>query len=252
MSKTYHILNGGALVDRFTEAAIPGEVVVARECLIEGDLSGDTPEEFYQARAAYLDRTYNEDSKDYFTEVASEFQKLQAAPDGSEFNLWFGYDLFCQANMWFVLSLLQGLPIQKQVFIVYPTFTPDIWQDFGRATPADLVACFHQRVAFTDNDLQLATYLWQAYKQADLTELSNLSQQQSACFPYLAEVCRAHIERFAPPNEKGRPERVVAEILASGHKQFPEVFKEFYKREGIYGFGDVQVKRIYDQALQNQ
>jgi hypothetical protein len=251
MSNTYHVLNGDALVDRFNEAGIPGEMVVARECLVEGELSGDTPEEFYQTRAAYLGAAYHENPKDYFTEVAGEFEKLRQAADGTEFNLWFGYDLFCQANLWFVLSLLQSSPLQKQVYIVYPTFTPDIWQDFGGATPADLVTCFQKRVAFTGKDLQLGANLWQAYKEADLAELQRLAQQTSDCFPYLEEVCRAHLERFPTTNQKGRPERVVANLLAEGYTSFPQLYQEFFKREGVYGFGDLQVKRIYDQALLN-
>jgi hypothetical protein len=28
---------------------------------------------------------------------------------------------------------------------------------------------------------------------------------------------------------------------------FGEVFKEFNKRESIYGFGDLQVKRLFDE-----
>ena len=38
----YHILNGDALIDRFSATGLKGEMVVARESLIEGDLSGDT------------------------------------------------------------------------------------------------------------------------------------------------------------------------------------------------------------------
>ena len=57
---TYHILNGDALVDRFVTTGIEGEVVIARECLIEGDLSGKDLEEFFKVRAAYLAQTYGE------------------------------------------------------------------------------------------------------------------------------------------------------------------------------------------------
>src|SRR3712207_6301561 len=98
---TYHVLNGDALVDRFLDTGLSGEMVVARECLIEGDLSGSTRDAFYLARANYLALAYNEVQKNYFEEVASEFEKLTTAPSPSEFNLWFGYDLFCRANLWF-------------------------------------------------------------------------------------------------------------------------------------------------------
>ena len=59
----YHILNGDALIDRFSATGLKGKMVVARECLIEGDLTGDKPEEFYQTRANYLAAKYGESKK---------------------------------------------------------------------------------------------------------------------------------------------------------------------------------------------
>lgn len=250
----YHILNGDALVDRFVATGLKGERVVARECLIEGDLSGDTIAAFYQARAHYLEATYNESSTHYFKDVVPEFEKIRAATDASEFNLWFGYDLFCQANMWFVISLIQSLPVQKQIFVVYPSHLSrnDIWKDFGKASPAQLVSCFDNRVLFTDTDLQLATELWEAYKNNDFTSLSRLSKQPSACFPYLEEVCQAHIDRFPAEGGKSRPERAIEALLADAPADFPAVFVEFFRQQGVYGFGDQQVKRIYDKVRQNR
>jgi hypothetical protein len=243
---TYHILNGDALVDRFLATGLQGEVVVARECLIEGDLSGDTPDAFYRSRANYLTATYGESVSGYFDRVANEFEKLRKAPDPSEFNLWFGYDLFCRANMWFVLSLLHHMSINKQVYIIYPSHltAANVWQDFGRATVEDLISCYNNRIEVPDKDLLFANELWNAYKKNDLTKLKELSQQPSACFPYLEE-------RYATGDAKGRPERVIEEILTGSNTEFWHVFKEFFKREGIYGFGDTQVKKIYDRVSQN-
>lgn len=251
---TYQVLNGDALVDRFLATGLSGEMVVARECLVEGDLSGDTRQEFYHTRATYLATAYKEVKKSYFDEVASEFEKLTTAPGPSEFNLWFGYDLFCRANMWFVLSLLQKLPIDKQIFVVYPSHLKggDVWLDFGGATPEQLISCYKNRIAFTNKDLQLAGELWHAYRHNDVASLSELAKQPSAGFPYLEEVCRAHIARFPDHSGKGRPEKVIEELLEGPKQDFPSVFAAFFKREGIYGFGDEQVKRIYDKVVRNR
>jgi hypothetical protein len=250
---TYHVLNGDALMDRFLTAGLSGEIIVARECLIEGDLSGDTRDAFYHIRSNYLAATYNVVQKHYFDKVASEFEKLTAAPSPSEFNLWFGYDLFCRTNMWFVLSLLQELPIDKEIFVVYPSYLgdSDIWLDFGNATAGQLISCYNNRIAFTGKDLQLANELWKAYKHNDLSTFEQLSRESSACFPYLKDVCQAHIDRFGDGSGKGRPERVVEQLLEGSEKDFPSLFEAFFKREGVYGFGDLQVKRIYDKVMQN-
>jgi hypothetical protein len=254
MYMIFHVLNGDALVDRFVATGLQGEMVVMRECLIEGDLSGDTLDALYLTRANYLTKAYSEVQKSYFDEVVSEFNKLSAAPDESEFNLWFGYDLFCNANMWFVLSLLQGLSISKRIYVVYPSYLTgnDVWQDFGGASPDDLLKSYNKRIPFAKSDLQLAAALWEAYKHTDLVPLALLSKQPSICFPYLEEVCRAHIERFTDYGGKGRPEKIVEELIAGGETGFPIVFSSFFKRAGVYGFGDLQVRRIYDKVMQSK
>src|SRR5260221_5854850 len=248
---TYHVLNGDALTERFLATGLPGETVITRECLIDGSLSGDTLSEFYQTRAKYIKDTYNEPEKGYYAGVVKEFEKLSGAADHSGFNLWFGYDLFCRANMWFILSLLNNLQIKKEIFVVYPSYleADEIWKDFGSATPGDLMACFKERIKFSDEDLALGNNLWNAYKNNDLAVLGNLSKQNSGCFPYLHEVCRAHIERFPGNNEKSRPEKVIEEIIQNETRDFHSVFSKFFSREGIYGFGDSQVKQIYDKVM---
>jgi hypothetical protein len=251
---TYHILNGDALVERFRATSLQGEMVIIRECLIEGNLQGDTLTEFYQTRAKFIEKTYDEGQSQYYARVVSEFEKILAAPDGSEFNLWLGYDLFCRANMWFVLSLLNSLPITKQVFAVYPSYLQgsDVWRDFGGATAEDLRNYFNAKIPFDEADLRLGADLWAAYKKGDLIRLEVLSKQHSRCFPYLEEVCKAHIERFPKNGGRGRPEQVIADIVLNQTSDFNRLFIEFFKRQGIYGFGDAQVKQHYDKVIHNR
>ncbi len=49
----------------------------------------------------------------------------------------------------------------------------------------------------------------------------------------------------------GKPEDLIREIIRkSGAKSFGPIFREFHDKHAIYGFGDLQVKRLYD-AVQN-
>ncbi len=130
----YHILNGGSLAESFPSANLDGEIIVDREALIEGDLQGTDLAEFWKTRAAYIGIP----TAEYYDKVVTEFDKILNAPDNSEFNLWFEFDLFCQVNMWFVLSLIADLPIRKTVYAVYSSFLPrddkNFWNAFGPAT----------------------------------------------------------------------------------------------------------------------
>ncbi len=245
----WHILNGGSLAESFPSTNLDGEIIIDHEALIDGDLQGNDLAEFWKTRAAYIGIP----AAEYYDKVVTEFDKILNAPDNTEFNLWFEYDLFCQANMWFVLSLIADLPIKKKVYAVYSSFLSrndkNFWNGFGRATTDQLKQAFNDRILFTENDIQLGKQLWKAYKNASLAELKTLSENQSSRFPYLQEVVEAHIDRFPNKGEKGRPEKVLEEIIHTHPADFHTVFREFWKRESIYGFGDTQLKHLYDKVL---
>ncbi len=245
----YHVLNGDALAASFPDAGFSGEIVVVREGLVEGDLSGSTLQDFWESRARYMGLRYS----DYEQRVVGEFEKMMHAPRESEFNLWFEYDLFCQVNMWFVVSLLDALPTAKTVFAVYSTHVnkhdKHFWNGFGPATTDELKTCYTKRRMLNDGDLHFAKDLWESYKNGDLKALKGYSEMESPAFPFMHEVIQAHIDRFSEEKEQGRPERVVEDIIRNVSTDFQEVFKEFWKRESIYGFGDLQVKQIYDNIM---
>ena len=92
--------------------------------------------------------------------------------------------------------------------------------------------------------------MWKAYKNGNLEALTNLSKHQSAAFPYLEEVVKAHVDRFPKDGTKGRPEKVIEDITKNISTDFHKVFEEFWNRESIYGFGDIQLKSLYDKVMQ--
>jgi len=245
----YNILNGDSLAYSFPDTKIDGDIIVVREGLIEGDLSGNNLDDFWKSRAKCMEITEME----YNNSVVKEFKKIMEAPDNSEFNLWFEYDLFCQVNMWFVISLINNLTIKKNVFAVYTSYLDktdkQFWNGFGSANSDELKICYANRIPLNENDLRLGYDLWKVYKSGNLEELTNLSKNQSLAFPYLQEVVKAHVDRFPKDGTKGRPERVLEEITKNISTDFHKVFNEFWSREGIYGFGDIQLKHLYDKVM---
>ncbi len=244
----YHILNGEALLDRLKSTQLEGEIIIMRECLIVGDLSGDTLEDFYTTRSNYLSTIDRISPEHYFLTSVKEFDKISSATGPTTFHLWFGYDLFCQTNLWFILSLIRDLKIDPKVYLIYPYhLTPeDRWLDFGKATIADLRFCFSQRKQLHSADIDLGHQLWKAYKDTKLEQLQALAVLTESLNPYSQEVIKAHLDRFQKSGVMGRPQRKIKEILAAGISDFPTVFYEFSKTEGVYGFGDVQVKSLFD------
>lgn len=246
--ETYHILNGDCLATQLKATKINQDFIICRECLIDGNVSANNLSEFWKVRAKYISDSFGADN--YYEKVVNEFSKIQQLPENSEVCLWFENDLFCQTNMWFILYLLSKRPNLK-IFRIFPVIDNDAdkWKGFGTATAETLEKAYETKALFQAQDIELGINLWQAYQNQNFVELLALSKQKSVCFQYLEDVCAAHIDRFPKDNSWGRPERVIREIIENTSRTFQEVFVEFSVREGIYGFGDLQVKAIYERLM---
>ncbi len=244
-----HVLAGDALLATFERTEIEGAIIINRECLIDGPVNSKPLNEFWKMRANYIKAAYGEEEGRYYARVAREYEKLFALAIEDDVYLWFEYDLFCQINMWFVLNLLNRRDL-RGIYRVAPTTRSgaDIWKGYGDLTITDFRRCFEDRVRFTRDDVLLGASLWEAYQSTDLERLAELSSRQSVCFPYLKEVCNAEIER----KKNHKPERTLRRLMEEGCTDFNEIFRRFTQEEGIYGFGDLQVKAMYEKIMSVQ
>lgn len=238
-----HVLPGDSLVENFRKTNIEGEIIVCRECLIEGNLIAENLEDFWQVRENYLSKAFPKEENFYIDNVKTEFEKLLNISDGDEVNLWFEYELFCQANLWFCLSLLEKK--SSKIFRVAPIVRDenDLWKGFGGLNESDLEKCFEQRIELSKDDVNFGKQLWKDFSFRDFESLKLKSFESSEKFPYLKKVCEAAIEI------ESRPKEIVGKIIENGETNFGKVFQKFNETEGVYGFGDLQVKKIYDEVL---
>jgi hypothetical protein len=103
---TYHILNGDCLADKLKKTNLNHNFIIFRECLIAGDVDASNINELWEIRANFIAGSYDTTKEMYFEHTVKEFEKLNSLPDCAEVCLWFEDDLFCQVNMWFILSYL--------------------------------------------------------------------------------------------------------------------------------------------------
>lgn len=246
---SYHILNGDCLEIQLKQTKINSKLIIFRECLIEGPLTAFSTDSFLDMRAEFIAGTFNISVADYFRKSAEEIRKIETIPENAEVYLWFENDLFCQVNMWFVISLLSGRSDLKLYRVFPKKEQEEHWTGFGTADSAELEQCFNEKVRFSPDDIKSGSDLWSAYQKENPEKLIKLSEHPSDCFKYLPEVCRAHCDRFPQDGSLGKPERLVLELIRTHSKDFPEVFSEFSKRAGIYGFADTQIRRIYDRFI---
>ena len=248
MRNQYHILNGDALKEQFPDA-IEGEIIVARECLVDGDVSGDSLEELFSSRAGFLNQHYGVSEKEYYEKTASEFLKIQLIKSNSDINLWFEDDLFCQANFWFTVHLLLRKSKDYNIFLVRPKTHTRF--GFGGLTKSSLMSIYKERVQL--KELDKISKLWKCYQLNDIKEMKHLAQELEKEYPFISKAVDAHIQRKPTNAHVGRPTQSLLTIMKEFQTEdFAEIFQEFCKRESIYGFGDLQVKRLYDQIMNNR
>ena len=83
----------------------------------------------------------------------------------------------------------------------------------------------------------------------DGAQLAELSKSVSSCFRHLEEVCQAQLDRISADPRQRRPEKLILELLAKGITDFDTLFSQFSEQEGIYGFGDLQVRELFDYLV---
>ncbi|WP_215225522.1 hypothetical protein [Echinicola shivajiensis] len=65
----------------------------------------------------------------------------------------------------------------------------------------------------------------------------------------MIKVVDAEIARRPPNGGLGRPEQSMIGIMEELHTdEFSKLFREFSKRESIYGFGDLQVRNLLEKV----
>lgn len=237
----YHVLPGDSLVEQFKKTGIKGEVIVCREAFIVGPADADDLVDLWDQRGRFILAEFGEDEIEYHEKVADELDRLTEIGPGDEVFLWFEYELFCSVNLWFCLSVISG--VDAEVYRVEPIGIDesDRWNGFGNFTADDLKACFELRTKMSEEDVALGAGLWNAYRHGDHESLIELGKVDSPSFPHLHEVVAAAAEQEIQPIE------TIKAIIAGGETDFEKIFVEFKKRDGVYGFGDLQVQKLLDQ-----
>ncbi|MEL6132445.1 MAG: DUF1835 domain-containing protein [Bacteroidota bacterium] len=247
MSDLYHILNGDALLEQFP-TQILGTRIVARECLVDGPVGGSDLTDFFQQRDAFL-RPWDQEAEGLLG-AAQIYHEIQQIPADSEIHLWFEEDLFCQVNLWFVLSCLQARALPFTLYLILPH--ADMRYGFGGLSQEELIQAWERRQKLEKTGGEALAQLWPAYQKGQTTHLHRLAEALSDSFPFVLPAVEAHIARIPTETHPGRPIATLKAIMAELQTdQFGPVFREFVHREPIYGFGDLQVHKMWQDIRQH-
>lgn len=246
MSKQVHILNGDALKAQFPDP-ISGDIIIVRECLVDGDVTGNTIKEFYSTRAKFLKSCLQENSTDfYYQKTVVEFEKIRELTEKSEINLWFEDDLFCQVNLWFVFHLLNKSGKSYSVNLVRPNEKNRY--NFGGMSQSELIEAFQNKTKIEEYEYIEFAKFWNLYQEKNIDKMLKIATKLNDKYSFILPAVIAFSELIPQNGRLSKPEQTLIQIKHElNTTEFEPVFKEFCKREAIYGFGDLQVKRILDK-----
>ncbi|RKE04521.1 DUF1835 domain-containing protein [Marinifilum flexuosum] len=248
MHKTYHIVNGDCLKEMFPKN-IKGELIVARECLVDGNVTGESLDELLQVRAKFICSKYPVFSEEEYHQGTSvELKKILEINEKDEVNLWFEDDLFCQVNFWFCLNLLFENGKNQNIFLVRPNKGNEY--NFGRMNQEELLMAHEHKMSIDSKSLMQMSKLWRMYQHKDWTGMLEIADQLKEQFSFLLPAVNAQIDRLSKGKYEGRPKESLRNIIIELETtEFAPLFKEFCKREEIYGFGDFQVRGLLKEIL---
>ena len=242
---TYHILNGDALREQFP-SDLKGELIIARECLVDADELSLDHEKLYHIRAAYLNKHYGEITYAQYCEKSkSQFDIIRRIPPGSHVNLWFEQDVFCQVNLWYIFYLIDGLSHDMNICLVMP---PQFTQYGFGALDANGLLQAHEKKVVIRNLIPWVS-LWECYVCRDLDKLLEVANTMTD-FPFVKVAVSAYIDSIDTYEQEGYPKQVLRQLIVDkSNDSFGKVFQAFSHRCGIYGYGDTMVKRWYDEMV---
>lgn len=236
----YQILNGDALAEKFPSKELPGQVVVIREAFIEGPLTKMFSNDFWENRIDFVLHTYEAGKDEYENQFLSQLRILDTIKSGDKVYLWFEDDLFCLVNLLFTIVYLSKKS-DAALYRVFPEKDDKRWKGFGHVHEKQILHLYEHAMPIDNDDIRLAEQLWEAYIADDRERLKALSFSDSNAFRFLPQVIQAHLDRNPEDGSNGRPQQTLIDILNEGKTNFYEIFDDFWKKEAIYGFGDLQV-----------
>ncbi|MEO6851030.1 MAG: DUF1835 domain-containing protein [Mucilaginibacter sp.] len=247
MSNILHILNGDDTAISFEQTGLEGDTLVWREVLSQGPLGENiTSSAFWNARSAWIAKAFNEAPDDYREKVIKPLEKLSEHYD--EINLWFEFDLHCQANLLGVMALLNKKTdlSAPAIYLVCPEEYPGIvdFRGMGQLNSEQLEDLYDDRMRLNEWEFTLAAQAWKLFASRDDKALEKWLDENTfwGNLPSLKSALLAYIGLIRTnKNGLNTIEQKLLDIYKSGIKTRQEIYAAFWESGKIYGMGDLEI-----------
>jgi hypothetical protein len=259
MSTILHILNGDSTRHGFEETGLEGDILVWREIFSQGPLTENIASgSFWKAREEWISRTFNDLPDEYEKSVVNPLEKLSEPYE--EINLWFEFDLHCQANMIGVMTFLSKSTdlSQPAIYLICPGDFPgkENFKGMGELNGEELEYLYDNiRMQLSAGDFVVAGEAWKLYTAGDADKLEKWLNENTfwGSLHYLKAAMEANVRRLRI-NENGLNyiEQTLLDIYNYGYKTKYEIYQRFWDIEKIYGMGDLEIDLYLQKLIDKQ
>ena len=231
-----HLHNGDSVANTARLVGVPGRHVAYRETLISGPVRPNLGvQEWIEERARFLSEHYGENLLRVRNELLEQEQTLDRAREEEEVVLWFEHDLFCLANLLYLLSRLTKCRRLSLIWCSHP---------LGAMEDEDIFKQFHSRYAVAPAMMNAAALAWRAYTSEEATDLNRLLDADFVDFPFLRDGLLLQASRFPSlRNGLGEVEQRALAGIEAGATDFASLFLRFDQSPPRFGFGDGEFLR---------
>lgn len=244
--KEVQVLNGDALRKQLPQSII-GKRIVCREVGMEGPVQAQLDQEFWSKRSAYFQDVFEATAEEYQEKTIEELGKIKTIRRDANVYLWFEHDLFCQCNLWLVAKLLEQRSFTGKAYLVLPIKKSEatLWQGFGNHSPEELQEAWNRKFLISPREWRLMVACWNNYAEGRWELLKYHYEQLAPLLPYWEQVYDAQQGELNQPTKAQQRLKEISERLDT--QKFGPIFQEFYSTEGVYGYGDLQVHRLWQE-----
>lgn len=250
--KMLHVLNGDATLASFKETSFEGDILVWREILAEGPVAKT---DLWPTRAQWICNTFGETEANYKEKVLNELEKLKSINIYPKVVLWFEYDLVCQINLIYILSVLKETSSPAlSVELICPDRFDNMpnFRGLGELNATQLTQLYPTRKQLNTNDLNLASKAWDLYVENNPDRIRAFLQSDFGNLSLLKKALEAHLLRFPNPNTQlNYIEEMLLAIINSGITKRSAIYEAFWLKESIFGTTDLQINFVLNQLETN-
>jgi hypothetical protein len=253
-----HILNGDDTAKSFNDTGLDGDIMVWREVLSEGPLEENISSgSFWRNRSQWISETFKDEPNNYQHKVLDQLAKLDEAYE--EINLWFEFDLHCQANLLGVMTYLKQRTdlSSPNIFLICPADYPgkENFRGMGELNGEELEYLYDNiRIQLSGFDFILAAEAWAIYVSRDAEKLQEYLTKTDfwGSLHLLKPALEAQLQRLQV-NTDGLNyiEQKLLDIYNYGYKTKAQIYQAFWETEKIYGMGDMEID-IYLSKLKSK